>query len=161
MIKEISNVLLFKFQWETGAVSNRSRYCPFDLFSGDCDRMNRALESLLQNPQNNLKIFKDGVVVYDQESHTSNLDSIFREWFSVVGKASSSREEHFNLFFSLIREALLREFSNDDQGTTQSRRSSMAFEISPNIEVPSRLSPEIVAKAKKMLYFINEVAVLY
>ena len=120
--------------------------------------MRRALKSLLHDPQNNLKIFKDGVIVYDQDSHRNDLDRIFWEWFQDVVEAPGNREKHFDLFFSLVREALLREFPNEDQDARESSRRSLPFEISPDIEVSSRLSPEIVAKTKKMLNFTNEVA---
>ncbi|XP_043485160.1 inositol-pentakisphosphate 2-kinase [Leptopilina heterotoma] len=135
------------------SISRRSSYCPFDLFSGESNRMRRALKGLLQNPQNNLKIFKDGVVVYNENSEASDLKNIFKEWFPNTTESSNNQDEYLDLFCTLVQEALLREFPN---GNRDLNRNSMAFDISQDIQVPSRLNSEIVAKAKKMLYFTNE-----
>lgn len=135
------------------SISRRSSYCPFDLFSGESNRMRRALKGLLENPQNNLKIFKDGVVVYNENSEASDLENIFRQWFPNTDESSNNREEYLDLFCTLVEKALLREFPNGNQDLN---RNSMAVDISQDIQVLSRLNSEIVAKAKKMLYFTNE-----
>uniref|UniRef100_A0A2S2QWG9 Inositol-pentakisphosphate 2-kinase n=1 Tax=Sipha flava TaxID=143950 RepID=A0A2S2QWG9_9HEMI len=44
-----------------GEISVVSRYCPLDLFSGRRERVRRAVRRLLHTPQNNLKMFLDGV----------------------------------------------------------------------------------------------------
>ncbi|KAG8436253.1 hypothetical protein GDO86_007378 [Hymenochirus boettgeri] len=41
-----------------------SKYCPLDLFSGNKQRMHFALMNLLQESQNNLKVFKNGELIY-------------------------------------------------------------------------------------------------
>lgn len=66
---------------KVGSVQNRSQYCPLDLFSGIQTRMKNALHNLLLTPQNNLKIFKDGVLVYgDGDEDGSTLEDILENW---------------------------------------------------------------------------------
>ncbi|XP_070559550.1 inositol-pentakisphosphate 2-kinase-like isoform X2 [Ptychodera flava] len=47
-----------------GKWTELSNYCPVDLFSGNSSSMFYALTALLSNPQNNLRIFKDGSLLY-------------------------------------------------------------------------------------------------
>ena len=59
------------FQWtkvNSGKYPRRSGYCPLDLFSSDMNRVWHALTCLLKDPQNNLKIFQDGKLIYSGET---------------------------------------------------------------------------------------------
>lgn len=58
-----------------GEIDRVSRYCPLDLFSGDRQRTRIALESLIQDPQNNFRIFVDGIVVDAAELMQIDLDA--------------------------------------------------------------------------------------
>ncbi|XP_043933348.1 inositol-pentakisphosphate 2-kinase [Protopterus annectens] len=51
-----------------------SKYCPLDLFSGNKQRMFFALTCLLQDAQNNLKIFKNGELIYGCKDKDSAPD---------------------------------------------------------------------------------------
>lgn len=63
------------------SIRARSAYCPLDLFSGDAERMARSLQELLASPQNNLKIFRDGIVVYGGDGAGQDLHAVLRAWF--------------------------------------------------------------------------------
>ncbi|XP_061543222.1 inositol-pentakisphosphate 2-kinase isoform X4 [Phycodurus eques] len=47
-----------------GRWKRRSLYCPLDLFSGSGQRMHFAVRQLIEEPQNNFKIFKGGQCIY-------------------------------------------------------------------------------------------------
>lgn len=51
-----------------GKYDSRSAYCPVDLFSSDMNRKRFAFAHLLQNPQNNLRFFCDGELIYSMET---------------------------------------------------------------------------------------------
>lgn len=59
-----------------GRINETSNYCPINLFSGCPIKMKSALEALFKNPQNNLRIFKDLCLAYD-ESNRILLSDLF------------------------------------------------------------------------------------
>ncbi|XP_067631378.1 inositol-pentakisphosphate 2-kinase isoform X1 [Eurosta solidaginis] len=52
---------------QAGKINRRSSYCPLAMFSGIPSEMLAAIGALLQCPQNNLRIFRNGILVYDGE----------------------------------------------------------------------------------------------
>ncbi|KAK7590232.1 hypothetical protein V9T40_001845 [Parthenolecanium corni] len=93
-------------------VDSKSGYCPLDLFSGDSERMLRALKELIKCPQNNFRIFKDGNLVYS-ENGTSDLNSILCAWFD-----DEDVEKSINNFCYLLTKILTHEIPSGNESIT-------------------------------------------
>ncbi|XP_069360800.1 inositol-pentakisphosphate 2-kinase-like isoform X1 [Maniola hyperantus] len=78
-------------------IEHRSEYCPLDLFSGNKTRMKRALLSLLRNPQNNLKLFKNENIVYNENSDMKDFEDFIK----------NSLFDSVNMFLDFIIDILL------------------------------------------------------
>lgn len=50
-----------------GKYPRQSQYCPVNFLSGDPSRVFHALKSLVSDPQNNLRVFKDGFPIFTDE----------------------------------------------------------------------------------------------
>eukprot|EP01102_Stenamoeba_stenopodia_P019052 TRINITY_DN7088_c0_g1_i1.p1 TRINITY_DN7088_c0_g1~~TRINITY_DN7088_c0_g1_i1.p1 ORF type:complete len:500 (-),score=106.67 TRINITY_DN7088_c0_g1_i1:11-1354(-) len=59
-----------------GEIRCASEYCPIDLFSGSSPRMDRALNSLFDEPQNNIKVFCNGRLSFTGNIAPSSIDSV-------------------------------------------------------------------------------------
>ncbi|EAT43878.1 AAEL004727-PB [Aedes aegypti] len=86
-----------------------SKYCPLDLFSGKPIRMLNAIKGLIGSPQNNLKLCKNGRIVYDEQQDKSVFNRILKDIFPRDGR---TKEERKTVFMNLIKETLLKDFSN-------------------------------------------------
>lgn len=80
-------------------IETRSNYCPLDLFSGNKNRMKQAIMSLVDNPQNNFRMFKDGNLVYHEKSAKHELDALVKNMNMFCHSNSN--------FFDFIVEMLL------------------------------------------------------
>ena len=62
-----SYCMLQKTKVKEGKYNRESSYCPLDLFSGEPRRVMYALECLVSDPQNNLRVFCDGSGIFSEE----------------------------------------------------------------------------------------------
>ncbi|XP_076639205.1 inositol phosphate kinase 1 isoform X2 [Colletes latitarsis] len=138
------------YKLQKKVIAARSTYCPFDLFSGVEERMKSALKGLLISPQNNLKIFKDGVVVYDQESSLNDLVCVLAEWFH--NSVACTNKEYIDKFCDLISAAVLHSFAKEEF-VASSAYEKCARSAQQDFEPISYVHPDIVTKAKKLMHF--------
>jgi len=101
---------------ETNRIPERSQYCPLDLYSGEPDKMSRAIEALVRSPQNNLRVFRNGELMHGEERLTQQCLDFLTDFFDGEGKKS------FGLV--LIR-ALLSEAQNKSSSSQKIRENSV------------------------------------
>ncbi|XP_046462392.1 inositol-pentakisphosphate 2-kinase-like isoform X1 [Daphnia pulex] len=89
-----------------GKIQLLSQYCPLDLFSGSRLRMLKAIVALTRTPQNNLRIFQDGNLVFAEECQ-NNLLPVLQQWFQLDD--TSDRTLPLKHFCTLVMEALTME----------------------------------------------------
>ncbi|XP_011500144.1 PREDICTED: uncharacterized protein LOC105364005 [Ceratosolen solmsi marchali] len=132
-----------------GKTRRPSGYCPFDLFSGEESRMERALEALLCSPQNNLKIFKEGTLIYDEElADKGILERILADWFS--------NDDPLKSFLELTRRALMQPFDVDRDLPTMTM-----YELADGVRLPSRLKPALVRRVRTLLTGMQRLIINY
>ncbi|XP_029637509.1 inositol-pentakisphosphate 2-kinase isoform X3 [Octopus sinensis] len=91
---------------KNGLWLEQSRYCPVDLFSGNPSRVRHAIHELLNTPQNNLKICKNGVEVYS-EYVKEDLSEILGDFLGEqVQNAENANMSCLDVFINLVVDAL-------------------------------------------------------
>lgn len=107
-----------------GRIQEMSDYCPINLFSGCPVKMKNALENLLKNPQNNLRIFKDLILAYDETSQMK-LSRITEDFFHHEDGKNVSRDHatqkqpsacNEDRLIELLIQCLLNEHDGHDRG---------------------------------------------
>ncbi|XP_065366999.1 inositol-pentakisphosphate 2-kinase [Calliphora vicina] len=91
-------------------IHKRNQYCPIDLFSGTTEKMIFALEALFECPQNNLRIFKNGCLVFDDQiSRTYKIDDLFSS-------------DKLQLIKHLVVTCLLREYEGKAEANNEGKK---------------------------------------
>ncbi|KAL5286062.1 IPPK family protein [Megaselia abdita] len=96
-------------------ISALSSYCPLDLFSGIQSRMETAIHALLRCPQNNLRIFENGNLIYGD--HSGSL------LFTDLQGRGSLFEKNFKTMVEIVRKALLTNYIHSEETTSFDERS--------------------------------------
>ncbi|KAF7495229.1 Inositol-pentakisphosphate 2-kinase [Sarcoptes scabiei] len=65
------------------SIKKLSSYCPLDLFSGCLSRALYSLVCLIENPQNNFRVFINSHLIYDDHSNFGFLWMILKDFFQV------------------------------------------------------------------------------
>lgn len=119
--------------------------------------MKIAVKELLRSPQNNLRIFKDGFVVYDQTSSPDDLESVLDEWFRNAAATSSSLQtRRTDEFCNLVCAALTRPFAQEQLellATAHPRN----FLLPTNQVSTFCAEPGVIARAERCLRFAKKV----
>lgn len=117
--------------------------------------MKAAIEELLKSPQNNLKIFKDGFVAYDQTSSSNDLENVLDEWFR--DEESGGRARRIDEFCDLICAALTRSVAQEQLKLPATSLSHNP--LFPTNQVPTTFctAPDAVARAERCLRLAEKV----
>lgn len=121
--------------------------------------MKAAVEELLKSPQNNLKIFKDGFVVYDQTSSPNDLEDVLDEWFRNETTESGGSTRHIDKFCNLIYAALTRSVAQE-QLKLPATCLSHNF-LFPGNQIPFCTAPDVSAKAERCLRLAEKVGTCF
>ncbi|XP_031477879.1 inositol-pentakisphosphate 2-kinase-like isoform X1 [Nymphaea colorata] len=100
-------------KFHQGEISELSLYDPLGLFSGSRERMSHAIESLFTTPQNNFRVFLDGLLIYGglggySEATCSLMDACERgkEFVGMLdGVIKASNDMRLSSFIELVTEA--------------------------------------------------------
>lgn len=89
---------------EKKQISAISGYCPLDLFSGNTNRVRKALMELMINPQNNFKVFLSGKQIFGENFVFSVFSSYLNDYFS---EYTNDSMDTIDSFIDIIIEALM------------------------------------------------------
>lgn len=96
-----------------GEIDTISRYCPLDLFSGDLERMKRAIYDLMDSPHNRFKLFKEGQLLYTEHvGCKGEAEQVLNEWFE--------QDNGLDHLAALVCTALLGDLSNKTDSSSSS-----------------------------------------
>ncbi|XP_023036827.1 inositol-pentakisphosphate 2-kinase isoform X1 [Drosophila willistoni] len=96
-----------------GKIKQLSGYCPMDLFSGAPGRMLDALNALFACPQNNLRVFQNGNLIYGDHANSISCEQLYSQVFP---------GEIMVLIKHLLVACLLREYSVEQREKEQEKK---------------------------------------
>uniref|UniRef100_A0A1B0DLS4 Inositol-pentakisphosphate 2-kinase n=1 Tax=Phlebotomus papatasi TaxID=29031 RepID=A0A1B0DLS4_PHLPP len=85
-----------------------SNYCPIDLFSGDRNRMLKALNGLVETPQNNFRMWRSGQLIYGD-----GIDQGFKDALQDTMHQDDVSKNLQN-FLLLLLKAILKDYTGEN-----------------------------------------------
>ncbi|KAH8372785.1 hypothetical protein KR009_004999 [Drosophila setifemur] len=130
-------------QLHNGKIKRLGHYCPLELFSGAPSRMLDALDALLACPQNNLRVFQNGNLIYGDHANSISFDELHSRVFP---------GEIMVLIKHLLVACLLREYGpgqeeSSSQFENRSREPNTEPQQNPNQSCASIAAMETKAGA--------------
>ncbi|XP_043947896.1 inositol-pentakisphosphate 2-kinase isoform X2 [Drosophila biarmipes] len=123
-----------------GKIKRLGHYCPLDLFSGAPSRMLDALDALLACPQNNLRVFQNGNLIYGDHANSISFDELHSRVFP---------GEIMVLIKHLLVACLLREYKDPESNPAESRNQNQSQRQEPQPEQLNQSRVSIAATETK------------
>ena len=117
--------------------------------------MKAAMKELLKSPQNNLKIFKDGLVVYNQTFSPNDLENVLNEWFR--NAESGGRARHVDEFCNLVCTALTRPIAQEQLKLPTTSLSRNFLVLANQVSTTLCIAPDAVARVERCLRLVGKV----
>lgn len=92
------------YKLETKKVRQHSKYCPRDLFCGLKPTVSKALKNLIDTPQNNFRVFKNGELIYDDKQNVE-FTKVLNDLFDTTDK--NLKGSFFDLMHSCLTKNLV------------------------------------------------------
>lgn len=128
---------------QQGQIKKISGYCPLDLFSGNRDRMIKAIKSLIYNPQNNFKIFRNGVLVYGEQVSIDVFYDVMKEMLYSDDNMStySLLEEFCDILYTTLIKQIDKQYS--DHRCIELHRIESSDKYSATLDSPDNSSRDL------------------
>ncbi|CAL8336089.1 unnamed protein product [Lota lota] len=114
----------------SGKWKRKSLYCPLDLFSGNRQRMYFAIKHLIEEPQNNFKIFKGGKCIHGDRDELMSVSSLVQKLRPYFTCGNGRNKTVLHDFIQVLVDSLLSSDEEGDEGVERRQERRMVCEAS-------------------------------
>jgi len=131
-----------------GEIDSISRYCPLDLFSGDPQRMKKAVFDLFEAPCNRFKAFKNGEMVYTDS--VGSLDAVAAEMRPFLGD-DDSKGGVLDRLAAMICSALTAPFDGKQEADIRVPATLVDMDVTSEAAASSSAAEVVVKRSSRSL----------